>query len=89
MNLREFIVRSKPHLIFGGMFLIVLFLNTTIALMAGETFLGATWKAISEIKPMDYAMFVIFWYACSVHRPKDDWDSSLIVLNLSGSNSQK
>jgi hypothetical protein len=89
MNPREFLTKHKVHFFFVSVFLFVLALNITIGFMAGQTVLGATWKAISEIKPMDYLMFAIFWYACAVHRPKDDWGSSLISLNLSRSYSKK
>jgi len=89
MNPREFLAKRKTHLIFVGVFLFVLAFNIIIGFMAGQTFLGATWRAINEIRPMDYLMFALFWYACAVHRPKDDWDSSLITLNLSRSNNQE
>ncbi|MEK6283651.1 MAG: hypothetical protein AABN95_25125 [Acidobacteriota bacterium] len=88
MNPREFLAKGKPHLIIGGLFVLVLAFNITMAFTAGQTLLGATWTAISEIKLMDYLMLALFWYACA-HRPKDDWDSSLITLNLSGSNTHK
>jgi hypothetical protein len=90
MNPREFLARRKAHLIFVGAFIVVvLAFNITIGFTEGRTFLGATWMAISEIRPMDYLMFALFWYACAVHRPKDDWDSSLISLNLSRANTEK
>lgn len=89
MNPREFLTKNKVHFIFVGAFLFVLAFNITIDFTAGQTFLGATWKAISGIRPMDILMFAGFWYACAVQRPKDDWDSSLISLNLSRSNRQK
>ena len=89
MNPREFLTKHKVHFFFVSVFLLVLVLNITIDFAAGQTFLGATWKAISGIRPMDYLLFAVFWYARAVHRPKDDWDSSLISLNLSRSNRQK
>jgi hypothetical protein len=88
MNPREFLAKRKTHLIMVSLFLSVLAFNITMAFTAGQTFLGATWTAVSEIKLMDYLMFALFWYAC-VHRPKDGWDSSLTTLNLSRSNNQK
>ncbi len=89
MNPRDFLTKRKKHLIFMGIFLLVLTFNITIGFMAGQTFVAATWKAISEIRPMEYLMFALFWYACAVHRPKDDWESSLITLNLSRADNQK
>jgi hypothetical protein len=89
MSPGEFIAKRKAHLIFGGAFLFALAFNIMSALMAGESFPAATWRGISEIRPMDYVMLALFWYACAFHRPKDEWESSLTALNLSGSNSQK
>ena len=88
MNPAEFLAKRKIHLIFAGAFVLVLALNIIIDFTPGQTFLGATWKALSEIRPMDYIMFALFWYALAVHRPKDDWGSRLIALNLSRSNNQ-
>ena len=85
MNPREFIAKRKTHLLFVAAFLLALVFNITIGLMSNESVLGATWKAISEIRPMDYMMFALFWYACAAQKPKDDWQGSLISLNLSGS----
>jgi hypothetical protein len=89
MNPREFLTKHKVHFTFVSVFLLVLALNITIDLAAGQTVLGATWKAIGGIRPMEYLTFALFWYACAVKRPKDDWYSPLISLNLSRSDSQK
>ena len=83
---RELFAKWKTHLFFLSFLLFLLALNITFSFRAGHTLLGGTWRAISEIRPMEYAMFALFWYACAVHRPKDDWESSLISLNLSRSN---
>jgi hypothetical protein len=87
--MKEFLAKRKPHLIFGTAFLFVLALNIILGFTAGQTILGATWNGISAIKPMDYLMFALFWYACAVHPPKDDWHSPLISLNLSRTNTEK
>jgi hypothetical protein len=87
--MKEFLAKRKTHLIFGTAFLFVLAFNITISFTAGQSILGATWKGLSTFRPMDYAMFVLFWYACAVHRPKDDWYSPLIALNLSRRNAEK
>ncbi|HYJ86258.1 MAG TPA: hypothetical protein VEW46_09400 [Pyrinomonadaceae bacterium] len=86
MHPRKFFGRRKAHLIFGGGFLLVLILNSTLNFIAGETAVGAAWKSISEIKPFDYLMLALFWYTCAVDRPKDDWRSPLITLGLSSTN---
>jgi hypothetical protein len=89
MNPKEIIIKQKTHFVFATAFLIVLSINITLGLMSGESVLVATWRGFSEIRPMEYAMFAAFWYAFAVHRPKDDWSSSFISLNLSGSTSKK
>ena len=89
MDLREFVGRRKAHLIFGGIFLLVLIFTTTIRLIAGDTVLSATWKAVSEVRPMDYIMFALLWYACTTHRPKDDWRSPLTTLDLGRPTNEK
>jgi hypothetical protein len=89
MNLRSFLAKQKKDVIFVGSFLIVLAFNITIGFLTGQTVLGATWKAISEVRPMEYLMFALFWYACAVYRPGDDWGTSFTVLNLSRSNNEK
>ena len=87
--MKEFLAKRKAHLIFGTAFLFVLALNTILGLMAGQTLLGATWNGITAIRPMDYVMFALVWYACVVHRPQDNWHSPLISLNLSRTDSEK
>ena len=85
MNPMEFIAKRKRHLVFVSAFLIAVLANITIGLSSGESLLVATWTGVSEIRPMDYGMFALVWYACAIYPPKDDWQSSLISLNLSGS----
>ena len=87
--MKEFLAKRKAHLIFGTGFLFVLALNTILGLTAGQTLLDATWNGITTVRPMDYGMVALFWYACAVHRPKDDWYSPLISLNLSRTNTEK
>jgi hypothetical protein len=87
--MKEFLAKRKAHLIFGGGFLFVIALNIIIGFTSDQTFLGGSWRAISEIRPMEYIMFALFWYACALHRPKDEWESSLISLNLSQPNNPK
>ena len=85
MNPTQFIAKRKTHLVFVFAFVFAIVANITIGLMSGESVLGATWRGVSDIRPMDYAIFALFCYACAVHPPKDEWQSSLISLNLQGS----
>ena len=86
MNPREFLAKRKAHLFCAGAFIVALSFSITVGLMAGQTLPGATWKAVSEIRPIEYLMLAIFWCAFAVHSPKDDWHSPLVTLNLSQSN---
>jgi len=87
--MKEFLAKRKAHLIFGTAFLFVLALNVITGFSSDQTILRATWNGLSAIKPMDYVMFALFWYACAVNRPGDDWHSPLISLNLSRTNNEK
>ncbi len=87
--MKEFLAKRKVHLFFGTAFLFVIALNIIIGFTAGQTILGATWKSLSSLRPMDYVMFALFWYACAVHRPGDEWHSPLISLNLSRKDAEK
>jgi hypothetical protein len=89
VNSRELFAKWKRHLTFVGIFVFVVALNLTIGLTSGQSFLGAAWRAFAEIRPIEYVMFALFWYACVVHRPKDDWDTSFISLNLARSTNRK
>jgi hypothetical protein len=89
MNPGEFLVKRKTHLVFVSLLLMVLAVSTIMGFMAGQTLRGATWRAISEIRPMEYILFAGFWYDCAVRRSKEGWGSSLTTLNLSRPNHQK
>lgn len=85
MNSRESFSKRKGHIIFAFAFVSALAFNIIIGLTSSKTIMSATWHAISDIRPMEYLMFGLFWYAFAAHRPKDDWGSSLTTLNLSQS----
>jgi hypothetical protein len=89
MNPREFLAKWKINLTFVILFFLAVAFNITIGLTAGKTFLDSVRWAMAEIRPMDYLMFALFWYAFAIHRPKDDWHSSLISLNLAKSSTRK
>jgi len=84
MNPKELLLKRKAHFIFGGALFLFLTFSIVVGLTTGQSFLGATWSAVRGIRPMDYLTFALFWYVCSAPR-RDDWDTSLISLNLSNS----
>lgn len=89
MNRESFLAQWKTHLTFAGLFVLVLGFNIVLGLGHGKGLLDAAWWSISEIRPMDYLMFVLFWYACAVPAFRDGWHTSLITLNLSQSHTKK
>ena len=82
MDSKVLLRRRKAHLIFGGAFFLFMAFSIIAGLTSGQSLLGATWSAVSGIRPMDYLTFALFWYVCAAP-PRDDWDTSLISLNLS------
>jgi hypothetical protein len=71
MTAREFLKRWKTHLVFGGGFLLVFIINVAVNLASGQPFLRAMGAALSEIRPMDYVLFVTFWYAVARGRDQE------------------
>jgi len=86
--MKEFFAKRKAHLFFGTAFLLALVLNTILGLTQGQTLRAAIWNGIIALRPMDYVMFALLWYACAMH-PKDNWHSPLISLNLSRMDGEK
>lgn len=77
-----FIANLKVHLLFAAMLLIALSIGITTEIVGGQSFSGAVWNTISDIRPMEYAMFLLFWYVCAVHKPRDERNGGLTTLNL-------
>ena len=84
MNRKEFLRKWKVHLFFGGGFLLVLAINVVINFLSGQTFWRATLGALREIRPVEYIMFVLFWYGFTRGR-RSDSRPTLATLNLDGS----
>ena len=82
MTKNELIAKWKIHLLFAGGLLSALAISIVPEVLAGESFLSAMWNAVREIRPMEYAMFLLFWYFCAFHKPEDGWNGSLTTLNL-------
>ena len=86
MPAHEFWKKWKTHLVFGGGFIIVFIINVVLNFGSGQTFWRSMIAALSDIKPMEYAMFVLFWYAMA---SKQNFDSrpTFTTLNLRDSKS--
>ena len=87
--MKDFPAKRKAHLVFGSALLFILALNIVLAFTPGQTVMFTIWKGFSSIRPVEYLMFGGFWYTCATQRPKDDWYSPLISLNLSHSDARK
>lgn len=88
MNPKRLLSNRKAHLIFGGALFLFMAVSIIAGLATGQSFLDATWSAVRGIRPMDYLMFALFWYVCAAP-PRDDWDTSLISLNLARSDNRE
>ena len=78
----EVIANLKVHLLFAAGFLIALTFGITTEIVGGQRLPGAIWNTVSQIRPMEYAMFALFWYVCAVHKARDERNGSLTTLNL-------
>jgi len=85
MNRKEFFRKWKVHLFFGGGLLLILAINIVINFLSGHTFLRATLGAFGEIRPVEYMMFVLFWYWFARGNKSESHDT-LTTLKLGGSN---
>jgi len=88
MNPKSLLRNRKANLIFGGALFLFMAFSIIAGLATGQSFPGATWSAIRGIRPMDYLTFALFWYVCAAP-PRDEWDTSLISLNLSRSDNRE
>jgi hypothetical protein len=85
MNRREFFRKWKVHFFFGGGLLLILAINVVINFLSGQAFLRATLGASREIRPVEYMMFVLFWYWFA-RGQKSESPDELTTLKLGGSN---
>ena len=84
MNKKEFFRKSKVHLLFGGGFLLVFVINVAINFFSGQSFLWATVGALREIRPVEYIMFILFWYWLARGQQSNS-RPTFTSLNLGGS----
>ena len=85
MNKKEFFRKSKVHLFFGGGFLVVFVISGAINFFSGQSFSSATVGAFREIRPLEYIMFILFWYWFARGQQSNS-RPEFTSLNLSGSN---
>jgi len=82
MTRTELLKKWKIHVAFLGGFLAVVSVSVIANMGGGQAFWDATSNALREIRPMEYAMLLLFWYWSVVYRPRDEWRSTLTTLNL-------
>jgi hypothetical protein len=76
--------KLKVHLIFGGILTLVLLVNLVSRLASGERLLQALWNALKDIRPIEWGMIFLFWYAAAFHKAQNEWPSSrMTTLGLS------
>ena len=81
MEIKELFNKWKVHLMFGGGFLLVFLINVVINKLIGQTVIQAIVSTLRSIRPLDYLMFALFWYALA-HKNDSDSQSQLTTLNL-------
>jgi hypothetical protein len=62
MNKNNLPAKWKVHFLFGGGLLLVILINVAMNSFAGQTFLRVVLGALSGIRPVEYVMFILFWY---------------------------
>jgi hypothetical protein len=86
VNKNRLFAKWKVHILFGGGFLLVFLINVAINFFAGQTFLRATLGALGEIRPVEYVMFILFWYWFARGQQPAPSRPTFTSLNLGGSN---
>lgn len=81
MKIKELFNKWKVHLMFGGGFLLVFLINAVINKLSGQTLIQAIVSTLRSIRPLDYLMFALFWYAL-LHKNDSDSRSQLTTLDL-------
>ena len=84
--MKHFSKNWKLHLTFGGAFLLILAAHIVMNMTAGQPFRSAMGNAFLDIRPMEYAMFILVWYACARYRQGENGPSLFTMLNLGRSN---
>ncbi len=80
--MKHFSKSWKLHLTFAGAFLLSLAAYIIMNMTAGQPFRSAMGNAFLDIRPIEYAMFILVWYACAVYHHGENGSSLLTRLNL-------
>jgi len=76
--------KLKVHIFFGVTLTLILLVSVIWRMASGERWPQASWNAIREIRPFEWVMFFVVWYAVAFHRPQDEaWWNSITTLRLS------
>jgi hypothetical protein len=82
MTKAEFLKPWKVHLAFGVPFLALLAFNIIYSVTGGAALGQAIWEGFAAVKPMEYLMYLAFWYAVAFCRFETERRSELTTLNL-------
>jgi hypothetical protein len=76
--------KLKVHVVFGGFLTLLLLVSVIWRMASGERLLQASWNSLNEIRPFEWVMFFVLWYAAAFPRPQDEsWWNSMTSLGLS------
>ena len=62
MTKTEFLKPWKTHLVFGVPFLALVGFNAIYSIGSGEAPGRAIWEAFAGVRPIEYLMYLAFWY---------------------------
>lgn len=83
MNTDRSSYNLKQHLFFGGGLLLVLAISVAMNLSSGQTFLSAALAAFGQIRPVEYGMYLAFWYWLA-RGQQTSFRTTFTSLNLRG-----
>lgn len=75
----------RVHLVFAGGITLVLVFGVLSKMASGEDFFRAFWDSARDVRPVEWVMIVLFWYAFAFQRPQNSWTTGEVTtLGLSG-----
>jgi len=77
--------RLKIHLVFGGAVVLALLFGVLSNLASGEHVSQALWHSVTSVRPFEWLMIALFWYAVAFQRLQNKWTTGEVTtLGLSG-----
>lgn len=76
----------RAHLVFSIGLVIVLLAGLVPRMASGEPFFQAVWGALTDVRPGEWLMFFVFWYALTKNILRDGWFRPPQSLGLADQN---